>query len=346
MNEAHDLKAGYKFRTCWFDEIEDFTERERADLLGAFIDYHFSRQHKFKSRVVEKVFVNIARTFDSDVRHKPELSAARSVAGRKGAEARMRTLNARKHAKDSVADDVDFEGDDIPGAEFSESENLANCQICQNLPKNNFGKKKQIIQTSKTEQTKETSPQQSPQKKNKTRNAKQGDGISPSLSGSTHNGLAGGGRVGACSPPTLEAWKNHAKQIGWKADTVDKTNKEIEAAYFWYAKTGWKIADWQSACADARVRADSNAGRMSPTTVADIVAKTTAEGGQAPFGWSYALYEHKVATKAFSGDFEAFRQTFKGLTWRELVRTDYDSAIVAMRECLTFSDNKHLLASL
>lgn len=80
-----DSKISYKLRTCWFDDIEDFSPEEYGDLMGAIVDYHFGRPHDFTQRAAQVAFRNIARTWESDERRDADLQRSRAEAGRRGA---------------------------------------------------------------------------------------------------------------------------------------------------------------------------------------------------------------------------------------------------------------------
>lgn len=120
MAGVDDCKASYRLRACWFDDIADFDDAERADLMGALIDYHFGASHEFSTRAAAVAWRNISRTWQKDESHDSGLRDVRAEAGRRGARARWQSQQAAQNAFDGGFSDVeDDEGDDdIRGAEY------------------------------------------------------------------------------------------------------------------------------------------------------------------------------------------------------------------------------------
>ena len=111
-----DCKASYRLRACWFDDIADFDDDERADLMGALIDYHFGASHEFTTRAATIAWRNISRTWAKDESHDSGLRDVRAAAGRRGALARWQSPQDAQNGGFS-GDDEDDADDDIPCAE-------------------------------------------------------------------------------------------------------------------------------------------------------------------------------------------------------------------------------------
>ncbi len=120
MAGVDDCKASYRLRACWFDDIADFDDAERADLMGALIDYHFGSAHEFSTRAAAVAWRNISRTWQKDESHDSGLRDVRAEAGRRGARARWQSQQAAQNAFDGGFSDVEDDGgdDDIRGAEY------------------------------------------------------------------------------------------------------------------------------------------------------------------------------------------------------------------------------------
>lgn len=338
-----NVKASYSFRACWFDDIEDATPEELSDLLGAMRDYHFGREHKFETRGAEMVFRNIRRTFELDIERDSDLSAVRSAAGKKGAEARKRALEAQKNANSSGCDDDDA-SDDLEGAEYPPIEQNKQNEFCQNLPNGKSGKSKQALINKKRTKNKDKDKDKdshtpiipAPSKsQKKSKSETKGDCISQSQNGLTHSGQASGGSSSAFSPPSLKAWKDHAQKINWKADTIIKAEAEISAAFFYWQKVGWRlkngsqIIDWRAACADAKIRADVKAGRMSDEIVESLIAPDNA-----PTGWRVHVANRTGVNY----------EDLKLVKWADYIATStQEERLAIMRLCLCDDDNRHLL---
>lgn len=112
-----DCKASYRLRACWFDDIADFDDAERADLMGALIDYHFGAAHEFTTRAATIAWRNISRTWAKDESHDSGLRDVRAAAGRRGALARWQSPQDAQNGGFSGVKD-DNADDDIPGAEY------------------------------------------------------------------------------------------------------------------------------------------------------------------------------------------------------------------------------------
>lgn len=117
MAGVDDYKASYRLRACWFDDIADFDDAERADLMGAFIDYHFGASHEFTTRAATIAWRNISRTWAKDESHDSGLRDVRAAAGRRGAQVRWQSPQDAQNGGFSGVEDDDAV-DDIPGAGY------------------------------------------------------------------------------------------------------------------------------------------------------------------------------------------------------------------------------------
>lgn len=120
MAGVDDCKASYRLRACWFDDIADFDDAERADLMGALIDYHFGSAHEFSTRAAAVAWRNISRTWQKDESHDSGLRDVRAEAGRRGAQARWQAQQPAHNAFGGGFSGVEDDGgdDDIRGAEY------------------------------------------------------------------------------------------------------------------------------------------------------------------------------------------------------------------------------------
>lgn len=161
-----------------------------------------------------------------------------------------------------------------------------------------------------------------------------GDGIPPSPERPPKSRRSRGENVGGFAAPTLRAWQAHAEQIGWQAENKAKTLAEIAAAFYYWQKLGWRtgnrpIVDWRAACADAKLRADTKAGRV-PAETLDAVIST----GATPQFWRFMLADIRGVDVA----------AFDSLKWADYRKTAKpDEAREVLRRCLTLDENKQLL---
>ena len=161
-----------------------------------------------------------------------------------------------------------------------------------------------------------------------------GDGIPPSPERPPKSRRSRGENVGGFAAPTLRAWQDHAEQIGWQAENKAKTLAEIAAAFYYWQKLGWRtgnrpIVDWRAACADAKLRADTKAGRVPAETLEEILRT-----GRPPQHWKLELAEMRGVS------FE----DFKGAKWGEyLASAEHGETITLLKRCLGYKENQELL---